>query len=87
MLSCNFSFFELCLGSNSLLKAYEAPPHRFPYFAALRLAKSGRTFCAGVLISQNYVLTAASCLRDQNGMTKDESDFGVSTRPDQTHYL
>lgn len=46
------------------------------YPGLVRLSKDGQFFCSGAVISDDYVLTAAHCLVDENGQMLDE-EFDV----------
>ena len=40
----------------------KAEPNQFPYQASLQYKSSGSHFCGGVVIHENWILTAAHCL-------------------------
>lgn len=56
------AFFSLALSQKRILNGHEAEDKEFPYMVNMRQMNSLR--CGGVLISDQYVLTAAHCLKD-----------------------
>ena len=48
--------------TTSIFRGRDVSPQRYPYFATLKVAKTGKVFCGGALISQSYIITTASCV-------------------------
>lgn len=69
----------VCCPPNSkaslLLSVYGAEPNEFPHQARLQ---SGNEVCGGTVYNQDYVITAAHCVTDEQGNTKDPKKTHVT---------
>ena len=66
--------------TTSIFRGRDVSPQRYPYFATLKVAKTGKVFCGGALISQSYIITTASCVMIKGkGIKKAVKNIEVKT--------
>ncbi|EZA56166.1 chymotrypsin-2 [Ooceraea biroi] len=65
-----------------------AKPGEIPYQVSLQTISSGHHFCGGVILNQNYVLTAAHCVSGKN-VSLISATVGTTnlTRPYKVHLI
>ncbi|XP_029163067.1 trypsin-1-like [Nylanderia fulva] len=62
------SFLSFCHGALDprIVRGVNAKPSEIPYQVSLQYFITGRLFCGGIILNQQYVLTAAHCMNHEN---------------------
>jgi secreted trypsin-like serine protease len=63
--------------------------NEFPFHVALRERGKSKSFCGGSIIDNNWILTAAHCLKNESGMSVNPEDIeaviGVTELPSESN--